>query len=67
MSVEMLQSLIDRWEFACLLAVLYILPLALEVMITRGKSLFRSDGENARVTIAFYVTALLNTTCRFSL
>lgn len=51
----------------CLLAVLSMLPLALEVIITRGKSLLRSNAENARVTTAFDVTALLITMFRFSL
>lgn len=30
-----------------------------QVTITRGKPLFRNDGEDARVTIAFDVTAII--------
>jgi hypothetical protein len=46
------------------LAVLSRLPRALEFMITLGKSLFRSKGRNALVTIAGDVTALLKTVLR---
>lgn len=49
-----------------LLAVLSMLPRALEFMITLGKSLFRSRGRNALVTIAGDATALLKTLLRFA-
>lgn len=49
------------------LAVLSMLPLALEDMMTRGYSLLRNSGTKALVTTRLEVTALFRTVFRFRL